>query len=209
VKRFLFIASVLALIITACQGNPVPTIDAVQVQGSAVAVASTMFALTQAAIPPTDVPTDTPMPSPIPLPTDTPVPQPLVETDTPAVVQSPVANTGTGSCNGPLTSKPVAAPDAGKIGSNVKIVNATKASVTISLYLNLNKLGECGFKSYVIPHSMSITIANDLPYGCYNLSAYVNDPKKPSQPTGNQVCITGPDKTTITVSADSIKVTGP
>jgi len=125
-------------------------------------------------------------------------------------VQNPPTNASSDSCNGPLTNNPKAAPDAGKIGTNIKLANATKATITVSLYLNLNKQGECGFKSYVLPRSDSIVIANTLPFGCYNISAFINDPKKPSQQSyGSCVNITGVDKTTITVTATGIKVTGP
>ncbi len=209
-KSLLLICSVFALTLTACGATPPPTIDASQVQASALAVASTMYAMTQAVIPPTFVPTDTPVPSPTDLPSSTPLPLLPLTTDTPFALQNPTSVPSTDSCNGPLVNKPSAAPDAGKIGTNIKIVNATKANITVSLYLNKNQQGECGYKSYVLSKSNSISITNALPFGCYNISAFVNDPKKPTQPSyGSCVNITGVDKTTITVSADSIKVTGP
>ena len=202
-KRFAFISIVLTFVISSCQAKTPPTADPAQVQASAIAMANTMAAQTQAAIPPTLVPTETPLPSP------SPVPILPITTDTPLAVTSPSPNQGTDPCNGPLTNNPKAAPDAGKIGSNVKIVNTTKAPITISLYLNKNQQGECGYKSYVLSPTSSIIIANSLPYGCYNLFALINDPKKPSQASGGPVCITGPDKTTINVLAETIKVTGP
>jgi hypothetical protein len=210
VKRLLFISSVLALALSACGAAATPTIDASQVQASALAVASTMYAMTQAAIPPTFVPTDTPLPSPTDLPSPTLLPVLPLVTDMPLAIQVPPTSSSTDSCNGPLVNKPSAAPDAGKVGTNIKIANATKATITVSLYLNKNQQGECGYKSYVISKSNSISIINALPFGCYNISAFVNDPKKPTQPSyGSCVNITGIDKTTITVSADTIKVTGP
>lgn len=209
-KSLFFISSILALTLTACGTTPPPTIDASQVQASALAVASTMYAMTQAAIPPTFVPTDTPLPSPTDLPSPTLLPVLPLTTDTPFAIQNPTSAPSTDSCNGPLINKPSAAPDAGKIGTNIKISNATKATITVSLYLNKNQQGECGYKSYVLAKSNSISITNALPFGCYNISAFVNDPKKPTSPSyGSCVNITGVDKTTITVSPDSIKVTGP
>jgi hypothetical protein len=108
-----------------------------------------------------------------------------------------------------LTNNPKGSADAGKIGTNIKIVNTTKAPITISLYLSKNKLGECGYKSYALSPTSTIAIVNDLPFGCYFLSAFINDPKKPNQASFGPVCITGTDKTTISVLATSIKVTGP
>jgi len=211
VKRNFFISIALIFILSSCQAATPPSVDPAQVQASAVAVASTMYAQTQAAIPPTDVPTATPVPSPTELPSPTQLPQITLPTDVPLLaVQSPSPNPGTDSCNGPLTNKPAAAPDAGKIGTYVKIVNATKASITVSLYLNKNKEGNCGFKSYVLPKGGTTTIANDLPFGCYSISAFINDPKKPSQQSyGACVNITGVDKTTINITSNGIKVVGP
>ena len=209
-KSLFFVSSVLALTLTACGAAPAPTIDASQVQASALAVASTMYAMTQAAIPPTFVPTNTPVPSPTDLPSPTPLPPLPMTTDTPFAIQNPTSIPSTDSCNGPLVNKPSAAADAGKIGTNIKITNATKATITVSLYLNKNRQGECGYKSYVLSKASSTSITNDLPFGCYSISAFVNDPKKPTSPSyGSCVNITGIDKTTIIVSADSIKVTGP
>jgi hypothetical protein len=207
VRISLFISIILTISLSACEAAAAPTVDSAQVQASAVALANTMYAQTQAAIPPTPTSTDTSVPSPTPEPSLTP--PPLI-TDTPFVVQSSQVSSSNDPCNGPLISKPAGASDAGKIGSYIKIVNSTKASVTVSLYLNPNKQGECGFVSYVIPHSNSTSIANTLPYGCYNVSAFINDPKKPSYESyGSCINITGVDKTTITVSANGIKVTGP
>jgi hypothetical protein len=194
---------------SACGATTTPTVDATQIQASAIAVANTMYAQTQAAIPPTLVPTDTPLPSPTPTPSQTPLPLPSPETDIPLADPIPSANLGTDPCNGPLTTNPKASPDAGKIGTNIKIVNSAKAPITVSLYLNINKQGECGYRSYVMSPTSSVAVVNALPFGCYDISAFINDPKKPSRPPGRYVCITGVDKTTITVSADSIKVTGP
>jgi hypothetical protein len=114
-------------------------------------------------------------------------------------------------CNGPFFANPVAAADAGKVnnGANIIIINTTKASVTASLYLAKNEFGQCGYVSYVIPPKQSVTVMNVLPYGCYYASAYVNDPKKPSNPSNGPACITGPDRTTFTISADRIQITGP
>lgn len=192
----------LALILAACAPQAAPTVDSVQIQASAAAMANTMVAETQAAIPPIATATDTPLPSPTPLPTST-------ETPVPTVVE--VSPTVANPCNVPFFANPVAAPDAGKVnnGASIFITNTTKAPITASLYLSKNEFGQCGFVSYVIAPMQSVSIVNVLPYGCYYASAYVNDPKKPSHPTGGPACITGPDRTTFTVSADRIKITGP
>lgn len=181
----------LAFVLVACGSSSTPVVDQSQAVASPVADN------------PTVIPTNTPLPSPTSLPTAT-------ETPIPTVVEASPTATGD-PCDGPLLANPVGAADAGKMnnGASIFIKNNTKAPVTVSLYLSKNDFGQCGFVSYVLSPNQSVSVVNELPYGCYYASAYVNDPKKPSRATGGPACITGPDKTTFTVSADKIKVTGP
>ena len=67
-KRIWVILAVSTLVLTACGGEAEPTMSAADVQGTAMAVALTMVAGTQAAIP-----TATPLP-PVEAPTATPFP---------------------------------------------------------------------------------------------------------------------------------------
>lgn len=203
-KRTPYIIIGLALMLAACGPQATATIDAAQIQASAAALASTMIAETQAAVPATSTPTETPLPSPTPLPSETP-------TLVPTLVDVSPTTLGADPCNVPFFANPVAAADAGKVnnGANIIMTNTTKASVTVSLYLSKNEFGQCGYVSYVLPPRQSVTVINVLPYGCYYASAYVNDPKKPTHPSGGPACITGPDRTTFTISADRIKITGP
>lgn len=207
-KPLIIIAVILALLLSACGAKAAPTIDPAQVQASAISMASTMVAQTQAAIPPTPTFTDTPFPSPTPLPLPTLDISPT-ETIAPVATQSS-SNTSSDPCNKPLgaTSAGTGKLPNSKTG-NVLIVNGTKAPITVSLYLALNKAGQCGYLSYAIAPSRSIFLANVLPYGCYYASALINDPKRPSQASGGPACITGPDKTTFTVTATTIKINGP
>ena len=184
----------LALLLGACGPKAAPTIDPVQIQATAAVMASTMSAQTQAAIPTL---THTPLPSPTSIPSFTPVPT-LVE-----VSPTPVADPCDGSLLAGLTT--------GKANNatTVLIRNSTKAPVTVTLYLSKNDFGQCGSVSYSLAPNQSVSIIGELPYGCYYASAYVNDPKNPTRPSGDSACITGPDKTTVTVTANQIKITGP
>jgi hypothetical protein len=201
-KQLLFILTASALLLSACGSKAPPTIDPVQVQASALAAAGTMIAQTQAAIPPTPAPSDTPQPTP----TDLASPTPLLTLPTlPSfpTAEAPTAS-GTGSdCNGALSSKP-----AGPMAT-VKIQNATKYLVTISLYLIKNKFGDCGYRSYVIAAMQSVSSTSAFPFGCYDSYAFSQDPKKPFHVSSGPDCITGPDKTTFTIQLTILKVTGP
>ncbi len=195
-KQNIFIMLVIALLLSACVSTPG------QAQASETAFVNTMIVGMMSAVPPISTLTDTPAPSETPLPPPTETQQPMLE-----ISPTPSAD----PCAGPLFANPVAAPDAGKVdnGASVLIKNTTKASITVSLYLSKNEFGQCGFVSYVIAPSQSVSVVNELPYGCYSAFAYINDPKKPSTASGGPACITGPDKTTFTVYADKIKITGP
>ena len=70
-KSILTISAVVVLLLSACSAKAVPTTDPALVQASVVAAASTMLAMTQAAMP-----TETPIPPPATTPTDTPQPNP-------------------------------------------------------------------------------------------------------------------------------------
>jgi hypothetical protein len=190
----------LATLISACGAGATPTVNPVDVQNTAIAAAFTMVAETQAAIPTaTPVPpTDTP--SPTPLPTDTLIPSPTLEV-TLAPTQQPAGNTNNDPCNAPLPSAPDGKP------TTIKLVNQTKGPVVASLYLNLTPFGVCGYRGYNLAKGGAVTIT-DLPQGCYNVSVYVNDPKKPSKAFGYG-CINNSDKWTFDINAESVKFTGP
>ncbi len=198
-KRLLFLICLPALLLSACGTASTPTIDPAQVQASALAAASTMVAQTLAAIPPTAAPTDTPLPSPTLEPSPTSLTLPTLANFPTA---APQATAGTSNCNGAL-SRP-----AGPRSANVKLVNQTKYEVTISLYLNLNKFGDCGYLSYVINGMQSVSLSNVLPFGCYSAYAFSQDPKHPFHGSA-YACITGNDKTTFNIRHGAVVITGP
>jgi hypothetical protein len=201
-KDFLTIVIPFAFILSACAAQPAPTIDAVSIQASAMAIVGTEHAQTKAAIP---TATSTNMP----IPTETPAPSPTA-TMTLDVTLSPVANAPKDECDHPLWGGPAAPADAGKTkAANILIVNQTKGMVTFSLYLVKNVMGQCGYVGYTIAKGNSTMLANVLPNGCYYATAYVNDPKKPATLSRGPDCITGQDKTTYTITNDQIRLVGP
>jgi hypothetical protein len=186
-KRIVLVVIALVFALTACGAKSTPVVPTQVVDTS------------------TPEPTNTPLPSATPPPTATETPIPTAT----IIEASPTATTD--PCDGPLLANPVGAADAGKIdnGASIYILNTTNVPVTVSLYLSKNNFGQCGSVSYVLPPHGSVSVVNQLPYGCYYASAYVNDPKKPSRASGGPACITGPDRTTFSVAANRIKITGP
>jgi hypothetical protein len=162
-KHILASVLILSALLSACGPKATPTMDPADVQATAVSVAYTMAAQTQAAMP-TAIPSDTPLP---PAPTDTPFPTPtefsLVQlpTNTPAS-----SATSGGSCDQPLTKW-------SGDEATLNITNEAKGTVVLSLFLNKNSFGDCGYKGFQFTSSTSTVI----PLGCYNASAFVDGKK--------------------------------
>ena len=205
-KRFsiLTLVLVITIIISGCGGTPAtPTINAVDVQNTAVAAAFTMVAETQAAIPtstplpPTEPPTQTP------LPTNTPLPLP-----TSAVLSSPTSAPVSSNNSGgdPCATRVLSAPEGKE--TTIRIVNTTSLGVTVSLYLNETAgKGACGYRSFTLAKNNDI-VFTDLVQGCYNLWAWSDNAKGKFNSSGYG-CINNPDKWTFEISESNIKFVGP
>ena len=189
-KSILTISAVVVLLLSACGAKAIPTTDPALVQASAVAAANTMLAMTQAAMP-----TETPIPPPAATPTDTPQPAPTIPPlptnpvlNSP-VLPSPTAVTSSGSsggeCNGTIKASK------GENLASITINNKTKVLLGLSLYLNKNSWGDCGFWSSPagIPSNSSITLTS-LPASnsCYHVTAWTLT-GKPSFMNGNNFCV--------------------
>jgi hypothetical protein len=204
-KRFtliLLLAS-LALFASACGATPPaePAISPEDIQATAVSAAFTIVAETQAAIPTnTPVPpTETPLPTA--LPTDTPVVLPTLESIViPTFTPQPAA-TSTDPCNHALQSDVAGHP------TRIRLVNKTKGTLVVSIYLNLTPFGECGYRGYNMSKNETLEITN-LVTGCYNLYVWVTEPNSSSIATGYG-CINNSDMWTFEINAESVKFVGP
>ncbi len=194
-KKVLPLVLGLAVLLAACGPQAAPTIDAASVQASAVAMAFTMAAETQAAIP---TATETP------IPTETPtLPPPTPTFELPAFpTAQPTATTASsgGACSGPLT------PGWGGPAINLHIENLTKGSLTLSLYLNETPFA-CGYVSPTIGAKGKVQLT--LPEGCYWPSVYINDPKSPAAHSGPLLCMHGKAKITLIVDYPGFRVIWP
>jgi len=167
----------MAVLISACGAQAVPTIDSQSVQNTSVAAAFTLVAQTQAALPTNTVMPQTEIPTQAPLPTDTPLPSPtlknLGEVATPTLILQPTelpsftpepATSANDLCNKPLLSWQ--GPSA-----SFTIVNETKPQGKILLLMSVvTKTGECG---YLHIYSDSFT----GPTGNYSAAAFVDGKK--------------------------------
>ena len=200
--KILPILLLLAMVVSACGAEAVPTMNAADVQSTAVAAAFTMVAETQAAIPtatplpPTNTPTLTP------LPTDTPVTLPTLD----VTLTSTSAPVSSGSGTDPCANRVLSYSPKGR-ETIIRIANLTKSSVTVSVYLNETAShGECGYRSYTLSKNDDVVIS-DLVQGCYNLWAWSTNNNDVS--AGGSGCINNPDKWTFEIRESSIKFVGP
>jgi hypothetical protein len=203
-KRLSILTIILAtaLIISACGAEPVPTVNPVDVQNTAIAAAQTMVAQTQAAIP-----TATPLPptetaTQTALPTDTPLTLPTLD----VTLTSTIAPTSSNAGGDPCATR-VLSPKQGR-ETVIRVVNTTKVAITVSMYLNETAAhGECGYRGFTLSKNNDI-VFHDLVQGCYNLWAWSDDPNGRFKSSGSG-CINNPDKWTFEVSASQIKFVGP
>lgn len=197
-KALLYATAALGLLAGAACAPVAPTVDPAAIQASAVAAASTMVAMTQQAVPsPTEVPA-TPIPSPTPLPSPTLIELPTLAFDVPTLAPAPAATSGSDACNGPMAASP-----AGPL-VRLRILNTTNGTVVLSLYLEKNSFGECGYRGFNLDAHDSL-VASDLPQGCYFAGAFVGDPKRQTKAFGSG-CILGTDNGTVSVGNEAITV---
>lgn len=205
-KRFSILTLVLAimLILSACGANvpASPTLSVMDMQSTSAAVAFTMIAQTQAAIP-----TATPIPptatatiTNTPLPTITPLPPPFAElTLTPATA----GNSGGGD---PCINAVLPHVLEGKT-VKIRVDNSTKATINISVYLNRTiPPNVCGYRAYTLEPAQSLVI-NDMVEGCFTLWAWNPDPKGYFMVTnGAASCLDSSSQATFDISTRDIKL---
>lgn len=200
-KRFSILTQilVLTLIISACGAQATPTVNVNDLESTAVAVAFTQVAETQAAIPsatpplPTFVPTNTLQI----FVTLTPMPT-LDVTFTPMPTENP--NAGDPCVNqklpDTLTGKPI----------KIRVDNPTKATINLTVYLQSgNPQGVCGYRAYLLNAGDSLVI-NDLVEGCYSLWAWNPDPKDYFMVTNGTSCLNRSSNWTFDISKNGISL---
>jgi hypothetical protein len=193
---------VITLIISACgapQATPPPTLNAVDLQSTAVAAALTLVAETHSAIPTATPPPPTATFTDTPAPTDTLLPLPSSE-----VTLTPVPNGNSGDGD-PCMNKVLPASLEGET-VRIRINNSTEAALSLSVYLNqTGPQSECGYRSYTLAPQEFIVI-NDLVEGCYTLWAWNPDPDSYFIVTNGTSCIDNSDTSVFDISTSSIKL---
>jgi len=173
-KKIFFTTILIIILSSACSAAPTPTPTNVEdVQGTAFASALTVIAetyaaqLTETSMAPTDTPSFTPTTEIVNTPTVkfTDTPEPIF-----TLTASPTATTDDAVCNNVLGTS------AANRHIRLRLWNKTKYSVSLTIYLNKTTFGDCGYRAYTLTQGSQILIS-DLPFGCYNATAFINDPK--------------------------------
>ncbi|MCJ7723709.1 MAG: hypothetical protein MUP03_06215 [Anaerolineales bacterium] len=144
------------IILSACGQAVTPTTEPVDIQATAIVLASTMAAQTGASIPTTILvpPTATPKPRPTRTATS------LLPTLSSSLSITPT-NTTSGGCNQALVSWE--GPS-----TNLTLGNETKQDIGLSLSVT-TPMGECGYLWYTYKNPITVTV----PVGCFSAFAYV------------------------------------
>lgn len=156
-KKIILLLAATVLLLSACGGQAEPTLSAADVEGTAVAAAWTMVAMTQEAIPTNTPVPPTETPSPTPLPTFTVEPLPTLELVVPTATQA--VSSSTDNCLGPINLK-----EAGPT-TPVRIENNAGGAIRVSLNLQESAFGQCGAMVYDVPRNGRV-FAN-LPRGSW------------------------------------------
>ena len=192
----------ITLIISACgtEAPPPPTVNPIDLQSTSAAVAFTMIAETQAAIP-----TATPIP-PTETPTNTPLPALTVPPLPPAgTTFTPIPNSNPGAGD-PCINQVLPATLVGN-PVKIRINNSTKAALSFSIYLNqTTPQVTCGYRAYTIDPGQAL-ILNNLVEGCVTLWAWNPDPEEYFIVTNGTTCIDDSlDTWVFDISTNSLKL---
>ena len=196
-KKVLPLILGLTVLLMACGPKATPTIDAASVQASAVAMAFTMAAQTQAALPTataTLAPTATFTPPP---------PSPTAFAFPTFAATATKAAAGEGPCWHAMMPNP---PGRKFIA---RIWNTNKAPVSGNVCLYWDRSGNEVTGVIGISLGKSADVILSLPQGCYSSFFYVNDPKKPSQASGNLMCANNSDKWTFKIGPNTVTMLSP
>ena len=155
-KHITIYSLIFVIILSACGQAATPTIEPVDIQATAIVLASTMAAQTGASIPTTILVPPTATPKPRPTRTATL----LLPTLSSSLSITPTNTTSSG-CNQALVSWE--GPS-----TNLTLGNETKQDIGLSLSVT-TPMGECGYLWYTYKNPITVTV----PVGCFSAFAYV------------------------------------
>jgi hypothetical protein len=191
-KVLTLISMVSILALAACGPAPTPTMNAADVANTAVAIAWTSLAMTQAALP-TATATFTPLPTDTPLPTFTPIPLPTLAVNNFNASPTPSTN----PCNEPMPPK----TNGTKV--QVKFVNKSGGIADLSFGLiEKNDLGECGIYGFRLGIFDAPVV--EVLTGCYWAFAYISGQKTSTAKSVQNICLEAGEMRGVTITSEVI-----
>ena len=191
-KKLVYVVSILIILtIAACGPAPEPTLSGADVANTAIAIAWTELAMTQAALPTATAtlvpPTPTLMPTSTPFPTLPPA-LPTIDVNATSVADP---------CNEPMP----AITKGTKV--QVRFVNKSGGIVDLSFGLTQkNELGECGIYGFRVGEHESPVV--EVLTGCYWAFAYVTGRKTSTAKSINDICLEAGEMRGITITSEVI-----
>lgn len=192
----------LILLLSACGAQATPTVDpvaqALSVQSTIVAAASTNVAGTQAAIPTATIPptatiTNTP---------DATATLPVMPTI--GATFTAIAGGTAGPQDPCINTVMPAVLEGEKI--KMRIDNPTKATIMVSVNLHQVRVqDQCGYRSYSLEPQGSLVIS-DLVVGCYSIWAWNPDPDDYFMVTNGTSCLNTSNSWTFDISKNGISL---
>ena len=192
-KKLLYVLLILIIpTLSACGTASTPTVSPADMANTAIALAWTNVAMTQASLP---TATATPIP-PTPTLTFTPLPIPTLQ----PLVFAPTATSNVDPCN-----LPIRLPVKGTT-TKVKFVNESKGSVHLSFgMIQKNDVGECGTYDFYMGASES-PIA-DVLTGCYWAYAVITGRKSSNAKSPDNICLSYSTTTRgITITSETVAI---
>ena len=193
-RLFYVVAAIVMIVASACGPASEPTPDILAIQDTAVALAFTTVALTEAALP-----TMTPIPTQPPTPAETPTPFPtLPPLSTPTSLVGTPTSTAADLCNQPPPFEPKGTT------VQVRFVNESKGQVNLSFgMLEENDEGECGTYSFSIAPQASPVV--EVLSGCYWAYAWITGNTPSIAKSTQAICVTDPNQVRgITITPETI-----
>jgi len=192
-KKFVYILPILIILtLAACGPAPTPTMSGADIANTAIAVAWTQLAMTQAALP-TATATLVP-PTPTLAPTSTPFP--TLPPPPPTIAAN--ATSATDPCSQPIP------PGTHGAKVQVRFVNKSGGRADLSFGMTQkNDVNECGIYGFTIGANQIDTV--EVLTGCYWAFAYITGQRKTSTAKSRvNICLSAGDVRGITITSEVI-----
>ena len=90
--------------------------------------------------------------------------------------------------------------------TTLRLQNESRGDVTLTIFLNRTRLGDCGYTGHTIGKGQTISVS--YPQGCYSFAAFITAPKKSTKSFGGG-CANNPDIWVVRIGPEIITLNSP